>query len=84
MFAIAVFLVCLIIAPQLWVPPFVGLPTDFLAYPLLLLACVLTGRLNNLVRFGIHEVLMFTFVFWMAISCLFNGMTPASVENLVF
>jgi O-antigen ligase len=82
--AIAFFLVCLIIAPQLWIPPFVGLPTDFIGYPLLMIAALLSGRISQLLRFATHEVLMLAFLFWTAISALFNGFTPASVAYLIF
>ena len=44
MFAIAFFLVCLILAPQLWVPGLTGIPTDYLGYPLLFIAAILGGR----------------------------------------
>jgi len=84
MFAIAFFLVCLIIAPQLWIPPFVGLPTDYMGYPLLLLAAALSGRLFNALKFGTHELLMFAFVAWTALSSMFNGFTDNSVTYLVF
>jgi hypothetical protein len=83
MFAIAFFLVTLIIAPQLWLPPFVGLPTDFIAYPLLMLAVGLGGRMVKALKFGTHEVLVFAFVAWTAISAVFNGLKPASSEYLV-
>ena len=84
MFAIAFFLVCLIIAPQLWIPPFVGLPTDYFAYPLLLLAAALGGRTTQALRFGTHEVLFFAFLAWTIISAVFNGFTEASVAYVVF
>jgi O-antigen ligase len=83
MFAIAFFLVCLIIAPQLWIPPFVGLPTDFIGYPLLMASVVLSGRLPQLLKFGTHEVLLFAFVAWTSISAVFNGLSEASVDNLI-
>ena len=84
MFAIAFFLVCLIIAPQLWVPGFINLPTDFIGYPLLFISAVMSGRLVKVLRFGIHEWLMFTFVAWTILSSLFNGFTPNSLDFLIF
>lgn len=82
--AIALFLVCLIIAPQLWIPPVVGLPTDFIAYPAMMIAVVISGRLNEALRFGTHEVLMLGFLIWIVISAVFNGFTPPSVNYVVF
>jgi O-antigen ligase len=84
MFAIAFFLVCLIIAPQLWIPGVMGLPTDFIGYPLLLIAAVLSGRLVKVMRFGIHEWFMFGFVAWTVISALFNGFGENSIPFLIF
>jgi O-antigen ligase len=83
MFAITLFLVCLVIAPQLWLGPFVGLPTDFIAFPVLIISVVLSGRLVQFVRFAIHDLLFLAFYIWMAISALFNGLTPASLDHLV-
>jgi O-antigen ligase len=84
MFAIAFFLVCLIIAPQLWVPGVVGTPTDFIGYPLLFIAAVMSGRLVKVMRFGIHEWLMFGFVSWTVISAVFNGFGEASIAYVIF
>jgi O-antigen ligase len=84
MFAIAFFLVCLIIAPQLWIPPFVGVPVDFLTYPLLILACAVGGRIPNLLRFGAIELLMLALVLWIAVSAVFNGLTGPSIEHVIF
>lgn len=84
MFAIAFFLVCLIIAPQLWIPPFIGLPTDFIAYPLLMAAAALGGRVTQALKFGSLEWLMFAFLLWTVISSVFNGFTAPSVGYAVF
>lgn len=84
MFAIAFFLVCLIIAPQLWIPGFMNLPTDFIGYPLLFIAAVMSGRLVKVLRFGIHEWLFFAFFVWTIVSSLFNGFTENSIPFLIF
>jgi O-antigen ligase len=84
MFAIGFFLVCLIIAPQLWVPGVINLPTDFIGYPMLFISAVLSGRLVKVLRFGILEWFMFTFVSWTILSSLFNGFTPNSLDFLIF
>src|SRR3954464_13644472 len=84
MFAIAFFLVCLIIAPQLWIPGFVGLPTDFIGYPLLFISAGVSGRLVKWVGFGIHEWFMFGFVAWTVISALFNGFGENRIPFLIF
>lgn len=84
MFAIAFFLVCLILAPQLWVPGLTGIPTDYLGYPLLFIAAILGGRLVKVVKFGIHEWFMFGFVAWTVVSALFNGFGENSIPFLIF
>ena len=84
MFAIAFFLFCLIIAPQLWVPGIVNLPTDYIGYPLLLIAAMVSGRMAKVMRFGIHEWLLLGFVAWMALSAVFSGFSQISLFYLVF
>jgi O-antigen ligase len=81
--AIGFYLVTLIIAPQLWMPPFVGLPTDYIALPLLLFSVILSGRVAALIRFSIHDLLFGAFFFIMAVSALVNGLSDASIYHLV-
>jgi O-antigen ligase len=81
--AIGFYLVTLIIAPQLWMRPFIGLPTDYIGLPLMLLAVVLTGRTAQLVRFSIHDLLFAAFLFVMAVSALVNNLTDASTTHLI-
>jgi O-antigen ligase len=84
MIALAFFLLVLIIAPQLWLPPFIGLPVDFIAYPLLLVAVVMSGRLAELFRLTVHDALLLAFVSWIAVSAVVNGLTAESTEYLIF
>lgn len=83
MFAIGLYLVTLIMAPQLWLGPLVNLPTDFIAIPLLFVAVVLSGRLVHLLRFSIHDLLFLLFIFWMAAGAVLSDLTAESTAHLV-
>ncbi|HEU4603459.1 MAG TPA: O-antigen ligase family protein, partial [Steroidobacteraceae bacterium] len=83
MFPIYLYLVALIISPQLWIPPFIGWPTDFIIYPMLLLSIVVSGRLPNLLKFGAHELLFIGFFFAVMVGAFLNGMSAATEEQLI-
>lgn len=68
----------LFIAPQLWIPPFIGLRVDTILYPAWLLWLAMTGRLPKLVRFGPQDWLLLGFVVWMSISLVVNGLPDHS------
>lgn len=79
---IGIYLVCLVIAPQLWVPGLKGLPTDFILFPLWFIVLVLGGRSHLLFRFELAEKLFLAFFIWMAVGSLVNGLTDASKDQL--
>lgn len=84
MFAIIFFIITLVIAPQLWLPPFIGLPTDYIAYPLLALSVLLSGRLRVLLTMTAHDRLLLAFVLWMTLSGLVNGLGDLTLPYLIF
>ena len=45
------YLTTLIIAPQLWVPPFVGIPVDYFMYPLWFVVASIQGRIVDFFKF---------------------------------
>jgi hypothetical protein len=71
-FLVAYF-VFLFIAPQLWIPPFVGMRVDLILYPLWLLWVAGSGRLRAFFRFGPQDWFVAGFVAWMTISMAANG-----------
>jgi hypothetical protein len=75
MFVIALYLTTLLIAPQLWVPPFIGWPVDYIIYPLLLVTIILTGRLTEFLRLTTHDWLFLGLLTWIVLSSIANGLT---------
>lgn len=67
MFFFYTYLVCLFIAPQLWLPPFVGWRPDLLLYPAWAIWALMSGRLGKL-RFGPADGFFVLFIGWIAVS----------------
>lgn len=76
------YLICLMIAPQLWVPGLKGLPVDWILFSLWFFALVLRGRAHQLFRFDLPEKLFVAFLVWMVVGMLVNGLTDASKDYL--
>jgi O-antigen ligase len=77
-FIIALSLISLLIAPQLWVPPFVGCPTDYILYPLLFVTILQSGRLTEFTRLTTHDWLFLGLVTWIILGAIANGLTAES------
>jgi hypothetical protein len=75
---IAFYLTTLLIAPQLWVPPFIGWPTDYILYPLLFVAVLQSGRLTEFTRLTTHDWLFLGLVIWIILGAIANGLTAES------
>lgn len=73
---LVVFLTCLFLAPQVWLGPLVGVPTDFLIYPLWL---ALTVAQRRLMPRGVQhmDVVFGLFLFWLVLTTLVNGFHPS-------
>jgi hypothetical protein len=82
MFVTALYLVTLIIAPQLWMPPFIGWRTDYLIYPMIAAAVVFSGRLAELFHFTVHDWLFLALLVWMTLGAVVNGGSEASKEQI--
>jgi len=78
MFVIALYLTTLLIAPQLWVPPFIGWPTDYIIYPLLFMTILQSGRLTEFTRITTHDWLFLGLVIWIMLGAIANGLTDES------
>lgn len=77
---IRVYLLFLLIAPQLWWPPMLNWRTDFVIFPLWALA-VVTGK-NKPYFFGSQEKMALLFFFWLLVSSLINGLSNHSTGAL--
>lgn len=70
------------IAPQLWVPGLIGLPVDWILFPLWFAALGFRGRADLLFRFELAEKFCVAFVIWMVFGMLINGWTDLSKAYL--
>jgi O-antigen ligase len=72
---LVVFLTCLFLAPQVWLEPFVGVPTDYLIYPAWL-ALTLVNR--RFMPKGVQhvDVVFGLFLFWLMMTTFVNGFHP--------
>lgn len=79
MFALKLYLATLLIAPQLWIPPFIGWPTDYIIYPMLFMVILVQSeRLNQCFSLTTHDRLFLGLVIWIALSAIANGLTDES------
>ena len=78
------YLTLLIISPQDWFGPLLGLPVDYLLYPLWLAAVVFTGRARYLLRFTWQDGFFAAFLAWMTLSAFANAAAGVSTEHLFF
>lgn len=69
---IALYLILLILAPQLWLEPFVGWSVDFVLYPLWLGGLLFKGKFNRLWDFQSHDFVFLAMIGWIILSSLIN------------
>lgn len=72
MFFVYTYLVTLFICPQLWIPPFIGWPVDYIVYPTWFLYVLLSGRLFR-TRFGKAELFFIALIGWITLSLIANN-----------
>ena len=69
---IHIFLISLIIAPQLWLPPFIGVPVDYLIYPVWLVAAVVSGNFSR-VPWNPFDTAFVLFIAMMTLGAIANS-----------
>jgi O-antigen ligase len=84
MAAIFLYLITLMIAPQLWVPGLVGLPTDYICFPLLVVAAFFSGNIPKMFQMRAPDLLLIGFATWVTLSALVNGLPNTSVTQIIF
>ncbi|MEO8155907.1 MAG: O-antigen ligase family protein [Rhizobacter sp.] len=72
------FLVTLMIAPQLWLEPFVGMRTDAVLYIFWTLLLVMRGRLGLVFKFSTQDWLFIAMLVWIELGAAVTGFTDAS------
>lgn len=76
------YLTLLFVSPQDWFGPFVGLPVDYVLYPLWAVVLVLTGRARYVLRYGWQDALLVLFVLWMVASAVVNAGAGIDLHQL--
>ena len=76
------YLVSLLLAPQLWLSGLKGIPVDYFLYPAWFVALLLSGRLPQFFRFQLADKLFLAFVVWIICGVLINGATEATVTQI--
>lgn len=84
MFAVVFYLACLTIAPQLWIEPFIGWPTDYISLILMFAALFISGRIRNFLTLSSFDILLAAFAMWVTICAIKHGMTPAGEEKVIW
>ncbi len=72
------FLITLILAPQLWLEPFKGLRTDAFLYSFWVLVLMVRGRFALIFKFGAQDWFFVAMLVWIVIGAFLNGFTDAS------
>jgi len=80
---ITLYLVTLIIAPQLWIEPFVGLRTDFIIYPLWLLYVISKGKHNDLIKLNVQDAFFLLMIFWIFVTTAANDTNALTTKILI-
>jgi O-antigen ligase len=79
------YLITLIIAPQLWTPPVIGLRIDYVVYPAWIIFLLVKGGFGKF-KVGVQEKFFIFWIFWIFISQLANGVIgqEAAESNTLF
>ena len=73
------YLTTLIIAPQLWVPPFVGIPVDYFMYPLWFVVASIQGRIVDFFKFRAIDWFFLAMLGWIIVTTVMNTMSVRSI-----
>jgi O-antigen ligase len=68
----SIYLIYLLLAPQLWIKSLMGFPVDYILYPSWILVVFLKGGSSQF-KITTQDKFLLGFVFWIAISLLVNG-----------
>ena len=80
---ISIYLVSLLIAPQLWLEPLVGVRVDFIIYPAWVLVLAIQGRIARFFDFQSMDYLIVGYIGWVILSALANDSNPLT-GKLIF
>ena len=69
---ILIYLITLLIAPQLWIEPFVGVRVDLIVYPLWILVAASKGKLKYFFDFQTMDYFIVMYIVWIGFSIITN------------
>lgn len=79
----ALYLITLLLAPQIWLQPFVGMRIDILIFLAWFIYIFLTGKALK-TRFGHQEILLTLWITWIFISVLVSGDFSQRTDLLIY
>jgi hypothetical protein len=82
MLFIFLYLTFLLVAPQLWIEPFVGLRTDLVLFPAWIAWLGMSGRFGKLFKLGPQDAFFLGFLAWLAVTILVNKLNDRSFTML--
>jgi hypothetical protein len=78
------FLGSLLVAPQLWWSPLLGLRVDYIVYPMWILVLASRGRLGEVFRFRTQDYFFLLMYVWIFLSVMVAGLTDIGQFYLVY
>ena len=79
---IFIYLITLIISPQLWIEPLVGIRVDLFVYPLWVVVLLLSGKIVRTFRLEVQDFFVLIFIIWIFFSMALNQ-TTANTSKMV-
>ncbi len=80
---LTIYLIALLIAPQLWLEPFIGIRVDFFIYPIWILILALKGQLNDFFDFKSLDYFILAYIVWIILSSLLNESNPYTTKAII-
>lgn len=80
---IYIYLILLIIAPQLWYEPIIGISVDYILYPLWFMYLLFTNRLSRITQFSKIDYIFIGMILWIILSSLINEQHSFSTKIII-
>ena len=81
---VVLYLVSLTLAPQEWIGPFIGLPTDYICFVIMFVALVGNGRIVNCFKLSPLDMLLVMFATLVTVSAIKAGWTAVGQDRVIF
>jgi len=77
------YLVLLIISPQIWWKPIVGLPVDYILYPCWFITLLFSNRLSKVFAFRKIDFIFLGMILWIIFSAFLNDQNSLSIKIII-